>query len=133
MSDDQPPLPDSSTGDPPARSLVEDVMHLVEDGRTYLEAELQFQKSRAGVVGSGAGKAALFVALAFAFVLLALLAITVGLLLALSPWVGVWGAMGLVTLGLLISAAVCGLVARARWRAALQHVASARTDGADHD
>ena len=34
---------------PPDDSLIEDVRNLVEDGKTYLEAELQYQKSRAAL------------------------------------------------------------------------------------
>jgi len=126
MADDLPPLIKPSASAGANRSLVEDVVHLVEDGKVYLDAELQYPKARAGVVGSGARKAAVLAALGFAFLLLALLAITVGLLLALAPVFGVWGAMAAVTLGLLLSAGLCALAARGRWRAAMQHLEDVR-------
>ncbi len=126
MSTDLPPLTQSSASAGTNRTLVEDVVHLVEDGKVYLEAELQYQKSRAGVVGSGARKAAILAALAFAFVLLALLAITVGLLLALATLLGVWGAMAAVTVLLLLAGGICALAARGKWRAAMQHLVDVR-------
>lgn len=126
MSNDLPPLKQNSASAGANRSLVEDFVHLAEDGKVYLEAELQYQKSRAGVVGSGARKAAIFAALAFAFVLLALLAITVGLLLALATLLGVWGAMAAVTVLLLLGGGACALAARSKWRAAMQHLADVR-------
>lgn len=126
MTDYEPPLLKTSTSGAAERSLVEDVVHLVEDGKNYLDAELQYQKARAGVVGSGARKAALLAALGFAFLLLALLAITVGLLLALSPVLGPWWAILIVTLGLLGAAGLCALAARRKWRSALQHLEDVR-------
>ena len=51
-------LPDGhgapDTDEPEARqfSLTDDVLALFEDGKTYAEAELRFQKSRAGFVGN---------------------------------------------------------------------------------
>lgn len=126
MSNDLPPLTQSSASAGANRSLVEDVVHLVEDGKVYLEAELQYQKSRAGVVGLGARKAAILAAFAFAFVLLALLAMTVGLLLALANLLGVWGAMAAVTVLLLLAGGICAVAARGKWRAAVQHLADVR-------
>jgi fatty acid desaturase len=126
METEPPPLIKSSAGQSSGRSLVEDVVHLVEDGKNYLDAELQYQKSRAGVVGSGARKAAVLAAFGFAFALLALLAMTVGLLLALAPVLGVWLAMLVVTLGLLGCAGGCALAARGKWRAAMQHLDDVR-------
>lgn len=129
MSQDAPPPVAASASDASPRSLVEDVINLVDDGKVYLEAEWQYQKSRAGVAGSGARKAAILGLLAFGFGLLALLAITVGLLLALAPVLGVWGAMAVVTLGLLAAALLCALAARGKWRRAMQHLADVRMAG----
>lgn len=98
------------------RSLVEDVRQLVTDGRTLLEAELTYQKSRAALAGKSAGGIAGWGALALALVFFALMALVLGLLLALAPLIGGWGAMAAVTLGLLLAAAISGLVARRRWQ-----------------
>lgn len=115
MSDDPPPLTIAS--DAAERSLVDDVRQLIEDGRTLAEAEFAYQKSRAAVAGEGVKGAAMFGGLALAFGLFALLALTVGLLIALTPLLTAWGATAAVTGGLLLAGALAGLTARRRWRA----------------
>lgn len=113
MDETQPPLITPATGDAATRSLVEDVKSLVEDGRTLLEAELAFQKSRAAIAGESAKGIAGWAVLALALLFLTLLALVVGLLLALSfaSPLGPWGALGVVTCGLLLSGALSGWVA----------------------
>jgi len=116
MDDDRPPLIQPAPDDAAERSLVDDVRQLVEDGRTLLEAELAYQKSRAAVAGLGlkaiAGWGALTLALAF----FALMALVMGLLLALTPLLGGWGAMGAVVLALVLAAALSAWTAARRWR-----------------
>ncbi|MBX9885357.1 MAG: phage holin family protein [Novosphingobium sp.] len=74
---------------------------LLEDGQTLLAAEIAFQKARAGfVLGRAKGILVLGV-LALALLFFALMALVVGLLLALAPLVGPWGALAVVVLGLL--------------------------------
>ncbi|GMM94286.1 hypothetical protein MTsN3n11_25890 [Qipengyuania sp. MTN3-11] len=87
-------------------SLLEDVVHLFEDTKTYLEAETAFQKSRGGYVANRLKSAVAYGAAAFGVFHLALIALTVGLVIALSPLVGPWLAT-LIVGGLLI---VVGLV-----------------------
>ena len=100
---------------PSEPSLADDVRALIDDGKTYLEAELQFQKSRAAlVVGRGKSGAILGVAAA-AIAHLALIALVVGLLFALAPVIGPWGATGIVVGVLLIVAAVLAVMARRRF------------------
>jgi hypothetical protein len=113
MDDEQPPLVNSAESDAAARSLVEDVKRLVEDGRTLAEAELAYQKSRAVVAGQGAKGVLGWSALALALVFFVLMALVVGLLLALSfaSPLGPWGALGVVTAGLLGLGALSGWVA----------------------
>ena len=90
----------------PEGSLTDDLSALFEDGKTYAQAELAFQKSRAGFV-AGQGKTALVYGLgALAFLHLALIALTVGLVLALIPLVGAWLATAIVTLVLLVAGGV---------------------------
>lgn len=112
----QPPLIASSPSDAAERSLVEDVRRLVEDGRTLLEAELAFQKSRAAVAGSSAKGIAAWGALALALVFFALMALVMGSLLALTPALGGWGAMGVVVAVLLLVAAFSGWTASRRFK-----------------
>ncbi|MEQ1542105.1 MAG: phage holin family protein [Novosphingobium sp.] len=116
MADDVPPLIAPSTGDAATRSLVEDVKNLVEDGRTLVEAELAYQKSRAAVAGAGAKGIAGWTLLALALIFFTLMALVVGLLLALAPAMGSWGALLTVVLGLLTSTALSAWVALRRWK-----------------
>lgn len=116
MADDVPPLIAPSTGDAATRSLVEDVKNLVEDGRTLVEAELAYQKSRAAVAGAGAKGIAGWTLLALALIFFTLMAVVVGLLLALAPAMGSWGALLTVVLGLLTSTALSAWVALRRWK-----------------
>ena len=53
MDNASPPLIKPSTSGAEERSLVEDIKHLASDGRTLLEAEFAYQKSRAAVAGAG--------------------------------------------------------------------------------
>ena len=92
MQDERPPLVTPSTGDAADRSLVEDVRQLIDDSKTLVEAELAYQKSRAVVAGVGVKGTVAYVALAAALVVFALVALTVGLLIALTPWLGAFGA-----------------------------------------
>ncbi|NOU02176.1 MAG: phage holin family protein [Novosphingobium sp.] len=116
MADDVPPLIAPSTGDAATRSLVEDVKNLVEDGRTLIEAEVAYQKSRAAVAGAGAKGIAGWTLLALALIFFTLMALVVGLLLALAPAMGSWGALLTVVLGLLTSTALSAWVALRRWK-----------------
>jgi len=81
----------------PERSLVDDLEAMIEDGRTYLDAEIQFQKTRVAYVATRARDAAILVAIGSGLALLALVALTVGLVIALTPHLTAWGAMALVT------------------------------------
>ena len=87
-------------------SLTDDVLALLEDGKTYAEAELRFQKSRAGYIGNRTKGALAFGLGAFGVLHLALIAATVGLVIALVPVVGAWGATAIVTLALVIAGVI---------------------------
>ncbi|WP_374528616.1 phage holin family protein [Novosphingobium sp.] len=117
MHDEQPPLIAAQAGDEARdRSLVDDVRQLVSDGKTLLEAELAYQKTRAAVAGAGAKGVAGWAALALALLFFTLMALVMGLLLALTPLLGGWGAMALVVLGLLAAAGLSGWAAAQRWK-----------------
>ena len=100
--------------DPRERSLADDLRQLAEDGKAYAEAELAYQKSRAAVAGQGVKGIAIFGALAAALVFFALMALTLGLVLALTPVIGAWGAMGASFVGLLVVAAIFAMLAASR-------------------
>lgn len=97
-------------------SLADEVEALISDGKTFLEAELSFQKTRLAFVADIAKGAAVFGIIAAAFGALAMVGLTVGLIIALTPILTAWGASAVVV-GLIILAAL--LAARAasnRWK-----------------
>ena len=99
------------------RSLVDDVEVLIEDGKTYLEAELNFQKTRAQFVGDRAKGVALYGLLGLMFAWMALIGLTIGLIFALTPSLGGWGATGVVVAIWLVIAGFAFRAATGRWRA----------------
>lgn len=121
MADETPPL---IAEDAAERSLVADVRQLVEDSRTLVEAEIAFHKSRAVVAGRAARSVAGWGALALALVFFALMALVLGLVLALVPALGALGATFAVVLGLLAMGALSGIVAVRRWRRAATLIAT---------
>ena len=106
---------DSALGEPHERSLREDVEALIDDGKTYLEAELNFQKTRAAFVAERAKGAFIFGAIAALFGFLALIGLTVGLIIALTPMLTAWGASALVVALLLVAAFLAVKAASRRW------------------
>lgn len=116
MEQPQPPLVDSDI-DAADRSLIDDVRALAEDGRTLLEAELAYQKSRAALAGRTAKSMAGWIALALSLVFFALMGLVMGLLLTLAPLIGGLGATLVVVLALLVAAGLCAWVAVRRWHA----------------
>lgn len=100
LPDDHEPIEEEEDRYGP--SLTEDVMALLEDGKTYAEAEVAFQKSRAAFTANRLKGAVAFGLGAFGVLHLALIALTVGLVIALMPLVGPWAATGIVTAALVI-------------------------------
>jgi uncharacterized membrane protein YqjE len=98
------------------RSLIDDVEVLIEDGRTYLEAELNFQKTRALFASERAKGVALYGLVGFVFAWMALIGLTIGLIFALAPILGRWGAMAVVVVVWLVFAGVCVRAAAGHWR-----------------
>lgn len=107
--------PTADDGEEASRSLAADVEALIEDGKTYLEAELVYQKTRAAFVADRAKGAFIYGAVAAMFGFLALIGLTVGLIIALTPLLTAWGASALVVLLLLGAAFVAMKQASARW------------------
>ena len=98
--DDQEPIESDAVHSDP--SLMDDVVALFEDGKTYAEAEIAYQKSRASFAANRLKGAIALVFAAFGVFHLALIAAAVGLVIALIPVLGPWGATGVVTLALII-------------------------------
>lgn len=85
-------------------ALRDDVTALVEDARTYAEAEVAFQKTRAKLAGKTAGRALVLLVLAVVLLHIALIALAVGAVIALAPLVTIWGAIAIV-----VGVLLCGV------------------------
>ncbi len=114
--------------DAAARSLVDDVRALIDEGRALAEAEFAYQQSRAKIAGSGIRTVAGMGALGLALVFFALMGLTFALVLALVPLLTTWGAGGAVFFGFLLLAAVCMAIASARWKAIARKIADTRPE-----
>lgn len=102
----EPPEPAELRSGGGQGSLSDDLVALLDDGRTYVEAEVAFQKSRAAYAADRAKFAVAYGLGAFGVLHLALIALTVGAVLALVPVVGAWAATGIVTLVLVLAGLV---------------------------
>jgi hypothetical protein len=116
-----PPVPSEERE---LRSLRDDVEALIEDGKTYLETELVYQKTRAAFVADRAKGALIFGAAAALLAFLALIGLTVGLIIALTPLLTAWGASALVVGLLLIAAWLAVSAASQRWNRLMQAIGS---------
>lgn len=129
-SDDDGPLAaDGVEGEP--RSLVDDVRALIDDGKTYLEAELGFQKTRAAFVADRAKSTMVFGAVAAMLGFLALVGLTVGAIIALTPLLTAWGASALVVALLLLGAALAARAAGRRWSGLMRAISGDAPEGAE--
>ena len=97
-------------------SMIDEVSALIDDGRTYAEAEIAYQKSRAKLAGRSIAVATGALVLGVVLLHIAFLALAVGLVIALTPLVTVWGAIAIVVGGLLILVALLFNVAMKRAR-----------------
>jgi len=93
-------------------SLTDELAGLIDDGRTYAEAELAFQKTRAKLAGRKVGASALFAIVAILLLHVTVIALIVGLMLALEPMVGIWASIGIVIGGLLLLVVILALLAK---------------------
>ena len=129
-SDTTPPVegPSDSAGDSgsdldgEARSLLDDVHALIDDGKTYLEAELGFQKTRAAFVADRAKSTIVFGAIAALLGLLALVGLTVGSIIALTPLLTAWGASAVVVAILLVAAWLAARGAARKWSSLIRAI-----------
>lgn len=114
QADAPPPLADSEAGE--TRSLVNDIEDLLVDARTWAEAEFTYQKTRAGFVAACLQGALGFAAVGAVLALVALIALAVGVTIALLPLVGPWGATGIVVSVLVLVVILLLRAAARRWR-----------------
>lgn len=87
-----------------ARSLLEDLEYLIADARIWIDAEMSFQKSRAALVANRIKIVIAAFAVAALLAVLALIGLTVGLIIALTPLITAWGATAVVVVLLLLVA-----------------------------
>ncbi|MCZ8369551.1 MAG: phage holin family protein [Porphyrobacter sp.] len=87
-------------------ALRDEVTALVEDARTYAEAEVAFQKTRASLAGKHGARALVMLVLALVLLHIALIALAVGAVIALAPLVTIWGAIAIVVGVMLIGVAL---------------------------
>jgi hypothetical protein len=90
----------------PDMSLADDISALIEDGKTYAEAELAFQKTRLSFAANRGKSGLVFVLAALAFLHLALIGLVIGSILSLSVALGpVWATtivVGVLIIGMAI-------------------------------
>ena len=98
-------------------SLTDDLGSLYDDAKIYLEAEKRFQRSRVAFASDRAKKGVVFGLGAFAFLHLALIALVIGLVIALAPLITIWGAIALVFGVLLIVGVILGRAAAKKFGA----------------
>lgn len=103
---DAPTLPGSETAETSFASLRDDVAALVEDARNYAEAEMAFQKTRAALAGRHGARALVLLVLALVLLHIALIALAVGAVIALAPFVTIWGAIAIVVGVMLLGVAL---------------------------
>ncbi len=85
-------------------SLAGDLRELADDAQTLVEAELAYQSARAAYAWNRGRGIAIWLIVAAMAGFFAAVALVVGLLLALVPYVGIWGALGVVVAGLALLA-----------------------------
>ncbi len=109
-----PELPPKSGPEP--ETLAEELRALLAAVRPMITTEISYQSARAGLAGKAIARIAGWGALILAVVFFVLMALVFGLIFALAPLVGRWGALAVVLLALLLLGAMAGLAARAAWR-----------------
>ena len=111
-------------------SLMEEAGALIDNARTYAEAELGFQKTRAAFAGRLIGLSLGLVIVAIILLHIAFLALAVGLVLAFEPLVGIWGSIGIVFGGLMFFVGLLGWAALTRAQKLASLFASPKEDDA---
>lgn len=109
-----PPSPDPQGPEDPGIAAL--IAALAADARLAFEAEAAWWKLAVAHALASAKRVAILFALALALVFFALMALVTGSVIALAPVIGAWGATALVTLVLVLAAALAAQLAIARIR-----------------
>lgn len=105
-------------------SLAQELRQLANEAKSVAQTELAFQKSRAAYAGAETKTIALLFGVALVIAFFALMALVVGVVIALGPILGPWGAMAAVTIVLLIAAGLCAFTAMGRLSRMMKIVSS---------
>lgn len=97
------------------RSLQSDINALIDDGKTYVEAELAFQKSRISLAANRSKSGVIYILAALAFLHLALIGAVIGGIITLIPLLGPGGATLAVVGALLVGVAIFLWMARGKF------------------
>ncbi|MGH6746813.1 phage holin family protein [Novosphingobium sp.] len=95
-------------------SLIEDVRLLLGEARTFAQAEVTYQKTRAAYLAAETKSIAVLGVGAAVFVFFALMALVLGAVIAVGTLIGPWLAMVAVPVAILLVALFMGLSARGR-------------------
>ena len=109
------------------RSLADDLRQLAEDGKSFAAAEAAYQKARVAYAAGQVRGLAIRGALAAALAFFALMALTFGLVLGLSPLLTVWGATAVVFGAMLLLALLFAASASAKWRGMVRMLGQGET------
>lgn len=104
---------------PSVGTLLDDIEALIADARNWADAELVYQKTRIAFVLASVKRSLAMGAAAAVLGLFALIGLTVGLVIALTPHVTAWGATALVAGGLGLGAFLCVRAASRAWGEAM--------------
>lgn len=110
-------------------TIIEELSALVEDAGIYATAELAFQRTRAKLAGRNIVAVLAFVVLAIILLHISIIALAVGLVIALEPLVTIWGAIGIVVGIMLLSVAILGLAAARRGQLIAEMFESSKDEG----
>lgn len=109
-------------------TLLEDLRLLASETRSMARTEIAFQKSRAAYATSEVRNVAVLTGIAAVFIFFAIMASVVGLVIALVPLIGAWGATALVTFALLLVAGLCAIAAKRRISRLMGAIGSGKAD-----
>lgn len=110
------PSDEEDFADGSERSLAEDLKEFLGDAPKLLSTEFAYQKARGLFAADAIKSIALFGAVAALLAVLALMGLTVGLIIALTPHLTAWGATAVVVAALLLVALLFVRSAASRWR-----------------
>ena len=115
----------------PDRSLLDDIEALVADARTYVDAELAYQKTRLSYIIDRLKSAAVYGAVGAIVGVVLLITLSVGLIIALAPLITPWGATAVVVLLLAILLFVALRRALSSWNALMDALQTGSDDEGD--